>query len=152
MPWKPGAAEIPDRSRVNAIAYLSYAMGGNDAAMDTRALKERAGAKDATVAKGRWKKSKKSTAFGDRAGLNAQGMPEIVADLQALDVTRWIWIIVNFRWVDHLQAEPNFVQTNLARLAIDQGADVVVGYHPTVIQGERFIKGDRLPDPRGLCL
>ncbi|MFM7324234.1 MAG: CapA family protein, partial [Nodosilinea sp.] len=33
------------------IAYLSYAMGGNNAAMDTQALKERAGAKDATVVK-----------------------------------------------------------------------------------------------------
>lgn len=121
------------------IAYLSYAMGGNDAAMDTRALKERAGAKNATVVK-EVENFKKSTAFGDRAGFNAQGMPEIVADLQALR-DQVDWIIVNFRWVDHLQAEPNFVQTNLARLAIDQGADVVVGYHPTVIQGGEVYKG-----------
>lgn len=121
------------------IAYLSYAMGGNNAAMDTRALKERAGAKDAAVVK-ELENFKKSTAFGDRAGFNAQGMPEIVADLQALR-DQVDWIIVNFRWVDHLQAEPNFVQTNLARLAIDQGADVVVGYHPTVIQGGEVYKG-----------
>jgi poly-gamma-glutamate synthesis protein (capsule biosynthesis protein) len=33
------------------------------------------------------------------------------------------------------------MQTNLARLAIDQGADVVVGYHPTVIQGGEIYKG-----------
>jgi poly-gamma-glutamate synthesis protein (capsule biosynthesis protein) len=121
------------------IAYLSYAMGGNNAAMDTQALKERAGAKDATVVK-ELENFKKSTAFGDRAGFNAQGMPEIVADLQALR-DQVDWIVVNFRWVDHLQAEPNFVQTNLARLAIDQGADVVVGYHPTVIQGGEVYKG-----------
>jgi poly-gamma-glutamate synthesis protein (capsule biosynthesis protein) len=121
------------------IAYLSYAMGGNNAAMDTQALKERAGAKDATVVK-ELENFKKSTAFGDRAGFNAQDMPAIVADLQALR-DQVDWIIVNFRWVDHLQAEPNFVQTNLARLAIDQGADVVVGYHPTVIQGGEVYKG-----------
>jgi poly-gamma-glutamate synthesis protein (capsule biosynthesis protein) len=121
------------------IAYLSYAMGGDNAAMDTNALKERAGADDKTVAK-ELENFKRSTAFKDRAGFNAQNMPEIVADLQAIrdDVD---WIVVNFRWVEHLDEKPNFVQTNLARLAIDQGADVVVGYHPTVIQGGEIYKG-----------
>lgn len=121
------------------IAYLSYAMGGNNAAIDTSALKERAGAKDAAIAK-ELENFKTSTAFKERPGFNAQGMPEIVADLKALR-DQVDWIVVNFRWVDHLQAEPNFVQTNLARLAIDQGADVVVGYHPTVIQGGEIYKG-----------
>ncbi|MEB3314231.1 MAG: CapA family protein [Cyanobacteriota bacterium] len=121
------------------IAYLSYAMGGNNAAIDTSALKERAGAQDATIAK-ELENFKKSTAFKERPGFNAQGMPEIVADLKALR-DQVDWIVVNFRWVDHLQSEPNFVQTNLARLAIDQGADVVVGYHPTVIQGGEIYKG-----------
>ena len=49
--------------------------------------------------------------------------------------------MVNFRWVDHLEETPNSVQTNLARFAIDQGADLVVGYHPTVIQGGEIYKG-----------
>ncbi|HSM81259.1 MAG TPA: CapA family protein [Nodosilinea sp.] len=121
------------------IAYLSYAMGGNNAAHDDAVLKERAGTDNKTVAK-EVEKFKTATAFKDRAGFNAQDMPEIVADIQALR-SEVDWIVVNFRWVDHLSEQPNFMQTNLARLAIDQGADVVVGYHPTVIQGGEIYKG-----------
>lgn len=121
------------------IAYLSYAMGGNDAAHDTAVLKERAGTDDQAIAKA-VETFKASTAFKDRAGFNAQNMPEIVADIKALR-SEVDWIVVNFRWVDHLSEQPNFMQTNLARLAIDQGADVVVGYHPTVIQGGEIYKG-----------
>ncbi|MEB3288614.1 MAG: CapA family protein [Leptolyngbya sp.] len=121
------------------IAYLSYAMGGNDAAMDTSALRERAGAEDDAVAR-ELENFKQSTAFRERAGFNAQNMPEIVQDIQAIR-DQVDWIVVNFRWVDHLEETPNFVQTNLARLAIDQGADLVVGYHPTVVQGGEIYKG-----------
>lgn len=121
------------------IAYLSYAMGGNNAAHDTDVLRERAGASDKAIAK-EVETFKTATAFKDRAGFNAQNMPEIVADIQALR-DEVDWIVVNFRWVDHLSEQPNFMQTNLARLAIDQGADVVVGYHPTVIQGGEIYKG-----------
>lgn len=121
------------------IAYLSYAMGGSNAAHDTDVLKERAGADDQAIAK-EVETFKAATAFKDRAGFNAQNMPEIVADIQALR-DEVDWIVVNFRWVDHLSEQPNFMQTNLARLAIDQGADVVVGYHPTVIQGGEIYKG-----------
>lgn len=92
------------------IAYLSYSMGGDNAA------------------------------FGDRAGTNAQDMKEIVEDIQALR-DEVDWIVVNYRWVDFVSEEPNFKQTNLARLAIDQGADVVVGYHPDIIQGAEVYKG-----------
>ncbi|PSR16159.1 hypothetical protein C8255_19290 [filamentous cyanobacterium CCP3] len=121
------------------IAYLSYAMGGSNAAHDTDVLRERAGADDKAIAK-EVETFKAATAFKDRAGFNAQNMPEIVADIQALR-NEVDWIVVNFRWVDHLSEQPNFMQTNLARLAIDQGADVVVGYHPTVIQGGEIYKG-----------
>ncbi len=121
------------------IAYLSYAMGGNNAAHDDGILRERAGANDQAIAK-ELETFKTAVAFKERAGFNAQNMPEIVADIQALR-PEVDWIVVNFRWVDHLSEQPNFMQTNLARLAIDQGADVVVGYHPTVIQGGEVYKG-----------
>ncbi len=121
------------------IAYLSYAMGGSNAAHDDTVLNERAGIDNQAVAK-ELENFKTATAFKDRAGFNAQNMPEIVADIQALR-SEVDWIVVNYRWVDHLSDSPNFMQTNLARLAIDQGADVVVGYHPTVIQGGEIYKG-----------
>jgi poly-gamma-glutamate capsule biosynthesis protein CapA/YwtB (metallophosphatase superfamily) len=81
-----------------------------------------------------------NSAFEDRAGTNAQDMKEIVEDIQALR-DQVDWIVVNYRWMDVLTKEPNFKQTNLARMAIDQGADVVVGYHPNVIQGAEVYKG-----------
>jgi poly-gamma-glutamate synthesis protein (capsule biosynthesis protein) len=121
------------------IAYLSYAMGGKNAAMDTTALQKRAGAKDGAAIK-ELENFKRSTAFRDRAGLNAQNMPQIVEDLKAIR-NQVDWIVVNFRWVNQISSQPNFVQTNLARLAIDQGADLVVGYHPNVIQGAEIYKG-----------
>jgi poly-gamma-glutamate synthesis protein (capsule biosynthesis protein) len=134
-------ARRPEVLDVNGkrIAYLSYAMGGKDAAHDTALLKERGATDNPEVAR-EVKNFKAATAFKDRAGFNAQNMPEIVADIQALR-DEVDWIIVNFRWVDTLSEQPNFMQTNLARLAIDQGADVVVGYHPTVIQGGEIYKG-----------
>ena len=81
-----------------------------------------------------------NSAFEDRAGTNAQEMREIVEDIQALR-DQVDWIVVNYRWMDVLTKEPNFKQTNLARMAIDQGADVVVGYHPNMIQGAEVYKG-----------
>lgn len=92
------------------IAYLSYSMGGDNAA------------------------------FGSRAGTNAQETKEIIADIRALR-DEVDWIVVNYRWVDYVTEEPNFKQTNLARMAIEQGADVVVGYHPNVIQGAEVYRG-----------
>lgn len=81
-----------------------------------------------------------SSAFEERAGTNAQEMKEIVEDIQALR-DQVDWIVVNYRWMEFITEEPNFKQTNLARMAIDQGADVVVGYHPDVIQGAEVYKG-----------
>ncbi|TVP68507.1 MAG: hypothetical protein EA342_05650 [Leptolyngbya sp. LCM1.Bin17] len=134
-------ARRPEVLDVNGkrIAYLSYAMGGNNAAFDGSALRERAGVENAAIAK-EVERFKAAAAVEERAGFNAQNMPDIVKDIQALrdDVD---WIVVNFRWVDHITEQPHFIQTNLARLAIDQGADVVVGYHPTVIQGGEVYKG-----------
>jgi hypothetical protein len=40
-----------------------------------------------------------------------------------------------------LPEQPADWQTNLARLAIDQGADVVIGHHPTQLQGTEVYKG-----------
>ena len=80
------------------------------------------------------------SAFNERAGTNAQDMKEIIEDIQSLR-DQVDWIVVNYRWMDFITKEPNFKQTNLARLAIDQGADVVVGYHPDVMQGAEVYKG-----------
>ncbi|NJN01647.1 MAG: hypothetical protein HC873_13965 [Leptolyngbyaceae cyanobacterium SL_1_1] len=79
-------------------------------------------------------------AYGDIAGVNAQGKQQVVEDIRSLRA-QVDWIIVNYRWREELSDSPADWQTNLARLAIDQGADLVVGYHPQQIQGAEIYKG-----------
>lgn len=81
-----------------------------------------------------------NAAHDERGGVNAQSKLGIVKDIQALR-SQVDWIVVNFRWQVDLPAQPASWQTNLARLAIDQGADVVVGYHPHQLQGAEIYKG-----------
>lgn len=75
----------------------------------------------------------------DRAGLNSQERDGIIEDIaalrQAVD-----WIVVNYRWYDALDLEPNQQQVDLSRAAIDAGADLVVGYHAEQLQGAELYK------------
>jgi hypothetical protein len=50
-------------------------------------------------------------------------------------------VIVSFHWGKERSYYPNSTQTTLGRYAIDQGADIVVGHHPHVIQGIDKYKG-----------
>ena len=53
-------------------------------------------------------------------------------------------IIVIFHWGIERDAAPNSHQTMLARLAIDEGADLVCGHHPHVLQGIEVYKGKNI--------
>ena len=53
-------------------------------------------------------------------------------------------IIVNFHWGIERDYVPNSNQTTLARLAIDEGADLVCGHHPHVLQGIEVYKGKNI--------
>jgi poly-gamma-glutamate synthesis protein (capsule biosynthesis protein) len=47
--------------------------------------------------------------------------------------------VVSFHWGDELSPAPNDRQRRLAHLAVDSGADLVIGHHPHVLQGlERY--------------
>ncbi|MCG8365684.1 MAG: CapA family protein, partial [Pseudanabaenales cyanobacterium] len=76
----------------------------------------------------------------DLAGVNPQKKPRIVADIQAIR-NQVDWIIVNYHWESNLPETPTNWQTNLARMAIDQGADLVIGHHPDQLQGAEIYKG-----------
>lgn len=45
------------------------------------------------------------------------------------------WVVANLHWEGELGEIPDPWQVNLARGAIEAGADVVAGYHPRVLQG-----------------
>jgi len=50
------------------------------------------------------------------------------------------YILVSFHWGTEKKTTPNDYQTYFARLAIDHGADLVLGHHPHVLQGFEIYK------------
>lgn len=50
-------------------------------------------------------------------------------------------VIINFHWGSESQYTPNEVQKHIAHFAIDNGADLIIGHHPHVIQGLEQYKG-----------
>ena len=53
-------------------------------------------------------------------------------------------IIVSFHWGTEKSNIPDDAQKTLAHLAIDQGADLVVGHHPHVLQGIEKYQGKNI--------
>jgi poly-gamma-glutamate synthesis protein (capsule biosynthesis protein) len=79
-------------------------------------------------------------AYDTVGGVNAADMQDIVKDIRAIR-DEVDWLVVNYRWTDAPPETPADSQTNLARLAIDQGADIVIGHHPAQLQGAEIYKG-----------
>lgn len=73
------------------------------------------------------------------AGTNPRRNDRIAEDIRALR-NQVDWIIVNFHWGLELADYPGDWQIDLARFTIDQGADLVVGHHPHVLQGAEIYK------------
>ena len=44
-------------------------------------------------------------------------------------------VVINFHWGEEGSYYPNSTQKSIARYAIDQGADLIIGHHPHVIEG-----------------
>jgi len=81
------------------------------------------------LAAGRW-----------RPGSNPALEGAIAEDIQTIR-NQVDWVVVNYHWNQDLSSYPAEWQTQLARSAVDQGADLVVGYHPQVLQGAEIYKG-----------
>ncbi len=97
-------------------------------------------------------------AKADSAGVASASSEERQHILEDIETIRpqVDWIVVNYRWGDMLDASeeaaeaatadastfgvPAEWQRSLAHDAIDAGADLVVGYHPTQIQGAEIYK------------
>jgi poly-gamma-glutamate synthesis protein (capsule biosynthesis protein) len=50
-------------------------------------------------------------------------------------------VIINFHWGDENSYSPNSTQKYLAHYAVDNGADIIIGHHPHVIEGLEQYKG-----------
>ncbi|GAB4469898.1 MAG: hypothetical protein OHK0037_28350 [Elainellaceae cyanobacterium] len=75
-----------------------------------------------------------------QAGTNPALEEQISEDIDAIR-SQVDWVVVNYRWGEDLASFPSDRQVRLCRFAIDQGADLVVGYHPAVLQGAEIYKG-----------
>lgn len=53
-------------------------------------------------------------------------------------------VIVSFHWGEERETVPNEIQKNLAHIAVDHGADLVVGHHPHVLQGIETYNGKKI--------
>jgi poly-gamma-glutamate synthesis protein (capsule biosynthesis protein) len=73
-------------------------------------------------------------------GTNYADQARIAADIKAIR-DQVDWIVVNFHWGEELATHPADWQVDLAHFTIDQGADVIVGHHPHVLQGAEIYKG-----------
>ncbi len=74
------------------------------------------------------------------AGTNPRHNDRVAADIKALR-QEVDWIVVNYHWGEELAKYPGDWQIDLARFTVDQGADLVVGHHPHVLQGAEVYKG-----------
>ena len=59
----------------------------------------------------------------------------MVTNIQSLKAQGAQLVIVSFHWGEEKAAYPGEVQKELAHAAVDQGADLVIGHHPHVLQG-----------------
>ncbi|MBE9177944.1 CapA family protein [Oculatella sp. LEGE 06141] len=75
----------------------------------------------------------------DLAGINFGSYIQLEEDIRAIR-GQVDWVVVNVRWNQDLQEYPAEWQVELAHHAIDQGADLVVGHHPDVLQGAEIYK------------
>ena len=74
------------------------------------------------------------------AGTNSRQNDRVSADIKAIR-NQVDWVVVNYHWGAELARYPDDYQMDLARFTIDQGADLVVGHHPHVLQGAEIYKG-----------
>ena len=74
----------------------------------------------------------------------------MIGQLQVIDTIQEVKnqgaqvIIVSFHWGTEKSNIPDDAQKTLAHLAIDQGADLVVGHHPHVLQGIEKYQGKNI--------
>lgn len=73
-------------------------------------------------------------------GINAGINDQIQADIKAIR-SQVDWVVVSYRWGRPVRAYPEDWQIDLAHFAVDQGADLVLGYDANTLQGGEVYSG-----------
>lgn len=86
----------------------------------------------------RWIKEVKGVKFGFLGyqgwNNNDKFMDKLKKDIGELKDQGCI-VVINFHWGEEGRYYPNSTQKSIARYAVDQGADLIIGHHPHVVQG-----------------
>lgn len=90
----------------------------------------------------KWIKEVKGVKFGFLGyqgwSNNDKFMNKLKQDIRELKSQGCI-VVINFHWGEEGSYYPNSTQKSIAHYAIDQGADLIIGHHPHVIEGiERY--------------
>lgn len=68
----------------------------------------------------------------------------MIANINALKEQGADLIIASFHWGNEKEYQPDEVQKELAHAAVDNGADLVIGHHPHVLQGIEVYNGKNI--------
>lgn len=71
-------------------------------------------------------------------------MQQLQQHIQKVESEGAVITVVNFHWGIEREYYPNDVQKQLAHAAIDNGADLVIGEHPHVLQGIEVYNGKQI--------
>lgn len=69
---------------------------------------------------------------------------QVIENIQKVKSEGASLVIVSFHWGSEKEHYPDSTQKALARIAIDNGADLVVGHHPHVLQGIEEYNGKNI--------
>lgn len=70
--------------------------------------------------------------------------PQVKKEIIALRELGADIVIFSFHWGEERVHYPNQIQQEIGRFAIDNGADIVIGHHPHVLQGIEEYKGKKI--------
>ena len=87
---------------------------------------------------------KKFWAEKDKAGTAYGKLSRVKEDIKELK-EKVDFLIVSFHWGNEEEIAPQEYQRNLAHLAIDNGADIVLGHHPHILSGIEIYNKGALP-------
>jgi poly-gamma-glutamate synthesis protein (capsule biosynthesis protein) len=131
----PKLAQAKDLLRQNGV----YALGAGQNSSETRRplVFDIKGQRIAILG---YSNATEHPADHNKTGINAPTQEQIAEDIKAIR-DQVDWVIVNYQWNKSPKAYAEDWQRQLARFAVEQGADLVVGNAPGVTQGAEIYQG-----------
>lgn len=86
----------------------------------------------------------KKIGMAEHRGWNLGIKEQVKNEIKALREKGADIVIFSFHWGEEREHYPNKIQQEIGRFAIDNGADIIIGHHPHVLQGIEEYKGKKI--------